>query len=251
MLALSSPVSAEIKDAGEKEAEEGEAKDIVREAIDYWRDNSSRVTATMEIKRKTWSRKSELESVTKGNDRSLVRFTAPAKDAGSASLTRGDEMWTYSPKTNRVIKIPSSMKGQSWMGSDLSYKDLSRADDIVDNYTHKVIGKAEDDHGLTVKIIESIPLEDAPIVWGREVLHIRSDNIILNHEFYDQDGVLVKRFRASDVKEMGGKIYPGTMRMERVDRPGEWTELVHKEVQFDVDVPDSRFTLSNLRNRRR
>ena len=80
----------------------------------------------MLIHRPDWERKSRLMIWTSGQERSLVRFTEPKKDAGNASLTIGDDIWNFTPKTNRVIKIPSSMKAQSWMGSDYSYQDLSK-----------------------------------------------------------------------------------------------------------------------------
>ncbi len=77
-----------------------------------------------------------MRSWTKGSKQSLVRITAPKKDAGNGTLMVDNSMWSYSPKVNRVIKVPSSMMGQSWMGSDFSNKDVSRADDIVDQYDH-------------------------------------------------------------------------------------------------------------------
>jgi hypothetical protein len=61
---------------------------------------------------------------------------------------------------NRVIKVPSSMMGQSWMGSDFSNKDIARADDIIDLYDHTVLETTVVDD-VTVYRIESIPHEDA------------------------------------------------------------------------------------------
>ncbi|MCB0310569.1 MAG: outer membrane lipoprotein-sorting protein, partial [Bdellovibrionales bacterium] len=104
-------------------------KQLVERAIEYWRDSSSYTAATMVIHRDDWERSLSLISWTSGRKKSLVRFTAPAKDAGSASLTLDNEMWSFAPKINRVIKIPSSMMHQSWMGSDFSYNDLSKTDD--------------------------------------------------------------------------------------------------------------------------
>ena len=99
-------------------AEEIDPQKLIEEAIDYWRESSSFTEASMTIHRPDWERKMSLESWTLGRDKSLVRFTAPAKDSGNASLTIDEEMWSYSPKINRVIKIPASMMHQSWMGSE-------------------------------------------------------------------------------------------------------------------------------------
>ncbi|MCB0325279.1 MAG: outer membrane lipoprotein-sorting protein, partial [Bdellovibrionales bacterium] len=139
---------------------------------------------------------------------------------------------------------------QSWMGSDFSYQDLSRDDELLEQYTHMLVGE-EQQEGQTVFLIESRPLEDAPVVWGKELLRIRQDNIILLHEFYDQDMKLVKRLVAKEIGPLGGKLFPKVLRMENAEAPSEWTELVHEEAQFDGALPDSLFTLSNLRNPRR
>ena len=117
-------------------ASEPDATDIVRRAVDHWRGLSSYSDMTMVIHRPDWERSMTMRAWTKGDDRSLVRVTEPAKDRGNATLTDDDNMWTFSPKVNRVIKIPSSMMGQAWMGSDFSNKDITRADDIVDQYAH-------------------------------------------------------------------------------------------------------------------
>jgi len=38
--------------------------------------------------------------------------------------------------------------------------------------------------------------------------------------------------------------------MEKVDAPDEWTEIIVDAVEFDIELSDNVFTLSNLRNPR-
>ena len=106
---------------------------------------------TMTIHRPSWERSMSMRVWTRGQKRSLVRVTAPRKDAGNGTLMIDDSMWTYSPKVNRVMKVPSSMMGQSWLGSDFSNKDVSRADTIVDQYDHTLLEK-EQSEGHTVYV---------------------------------------------------------------------------------------------------
>ena len=113
-------------------AGERSATQIVKDAIDHWRGLSSYTVMTMVIHRPDWERSMTMEAWTKGDERALVRVIEPRKDRGNGTLTNDDSMWTYSPKVNRVIKVPSSMMSQSWMGSDFSNKDIARADDIID-----------------------------------------------------------------------------------------------------------------------
>jgi outer membrane lipoprotein-sorting protein len=226
-----------------------DAKDIVRAAVDHWRGLSSYTVMSMVIHRPDWERSMTMQAWTKGDKKSLVRVIEPKKDRGNGTLTDDNNMWTFSPKVNRVIKIPSSMMGQSWMGSDFSNKDVARADDIIDQYDHSLLG-AEEADGMTVYEIRAVPHEQAAVVWGREELLIREDHVVLEHRFYDQDGELVKALETLAIEEMGGRTIASRQRMARADAPEEWTEIAVNSVEYEIDIRDSVFTLSNLRNPR-
>ncbi|MCP4289265.1 MAG: outer membrane lipoprotein-sorting protein [Gammaproteobacteria bacterium] len=204
---------------------------------------------TMIIHRSDWERSMTMQAWTQGDDKSLVRITEPKKDRGNSTLMLDNSMWNYSPKVNRVIKVPSSMMGQSWMGSDFSNKDVSRADDIVDQYTHKLL-ETNMDEGQNVYVIESIPLEEAAVVWGREVLRIREDMVLLEQSYYDQDGVLVKKLESLEIGEMGGRVTALRQRMWELESPDEWTEMQVKNMIYNARLDDRLFTLANLRNPR-
>jgi outer membrane lipoprotein-sorting protein len=229
---------------------ESDATSRVLSAIQHYRDKTSYTQAKMIVHRKDWQRTMEMNGWTQGMKKSLIRFVAPARDAGSASLKLNNEMWSYSPKINRVVKIPPSMMTQSWMGSDFSYNDLAKADEIIEQYTHRTIG-TEDREGKAVVIIEAIPHDNAPVVWGKEVLKIREDDLILEHLFYDQDMKLVKKMVTREIRELGGKIFPTVMRMESLEEKEKWTEIIHLAADFGLELGTEVFTLSNLRNPRR
>ena len=230
-------------------AQEPDAALLIKSAIEYWRDTSSYSVAEMEIHRPDWKRSVTFRVWTRGEKQSLVRVTAPAKDAGNSTLLRNNEMWSFTPKINRVIKIPSSMMNQSWMGSDFSNNDLSKADDLIEQYNHKLLATQTQD-GHKQYVIESIPKEAAPVVWGREVVTVRDDYVLLEHAFYDQQGVLVKKLTTQELKPMGGKIVATRQRMQKLDKPEEWTAIHTREVKFGVSISPSVFTLANLRNPR-
>ncbi len=230
-------------------AEGRDATQIVRDAVNHWRGLSSYTEMTMLIHRPDWERSMTMRAWTKGQEQTLVRVVEPKKDRGNGTLTDEDSMWTFSPKVNRVIKVPSSMMGQSWMGSDFSNKDVARADDIIDQYDHSILSCEEVD-GITVYKIQSIPHEDAAVVWGREVLKIRDDHVVLEHAFYDQDDELVKKLVSLEIADMGGRTIAKRQRMVKTENPDEWTEIAVNDVEYEIDLKDSLFTLSNLRNPR-
>ena len=114
---------------------------------------------------------------------------------------------------------------------------------------HTLIGEEESD-GHRVWVIESVPHEDAAVVWGKEVLVIRDDFVLMEEQYWDQDGELVKVLETLAVAEMGGRAVARVMRMGKVDTPDEWTEMVVDDTEYDVEIPGNLFTLSNLRNPR-
>ena len=236
-LAFTAPVRAQ------------DAAAIVKAAIDYWRDTSSYSVTDMTIHRADWQRTMTIRVWTRGQKESLVRVAAPAKDAGNATLLLDNDMWSYNPKINRVVKIPSSMMNQSWMGSDFTNNDLAKADDLIEQYTHKLL-RTDTHEGRKAYVIESTPKETAPVVWGREVVTVREDWVLLEHAFYDQSNALVKKLTTYEIKAVGGKLVVTRERMQKADKPEEWTEIVVKDAKFGLDLPASTFTLTNLRNPR-
>jgi len=225
------------------------ATEIVRDGLNHWRGLSSHGEMTMTIHRPNWERSMSMESWSEGEKQSLVRVTAPRKDRGNGTLIDDNNMWSFSPKVNRVIKVPSSMMNQSWMGSDFSNKDISRTDDIVEQYDHTLLSETVVDD-FVVYEIESVPHEDAAVVWGREVLKIRQDNVMVEQRFYDQDDELVKTLSTLEIREMGGRAVAAQQRMAKEETPDEWTEIVMVTIEFDVQLSENVFTLSNLRNPR-
>ena len=167
-------------------------------------------------------------SWSKGDKLSLVRVIEPKKDAGNGTLLNDSNMWTYTPKINRIIKVPSSMMSQSWMGSDFSNKDIAKSTDIIDQYDHELTAQ-EEKEGHVFYTITSIPHEDAAVVWGKEVLTVRDDFVLMEQQFWDQDDVLVKTLQTLEVQEMGGRpvargagaTSPATG-AARAARPGRW-----------------------------
>ena len=230
-------------------SDQGNAKELVGAAMDHWRGLSSYSEMTMTIHRTDWERSMSMRAWSEGDKVSLVRVTDPKKDAGNGTLLKDNDMWSFSPKINRIIKIPSSMMNQGWMGSDFSNRDISKSTDILDQYEHSLIEQKQlDEH--TVYTIESVPHEDAAVVWGKKVLMIRDDFVLLEEQYWDQDGVMVKAMRAREIVEMGGRTVARVIRMSKLETPQEWTEMEVSAIEFDLELPKGIFTLSSLRNPR-
>lgn len=222
---------------------------LLRAAFDNWRAQSSDVIMTMTVHRPAWERHMTMQAWTEGDAKALVRFTAPAKDAGNATLKLGTQTWVYNPKLNQVIRLPASMLAQSWMGSDFSYNDLSKAEDVLTEYTHRIIGTARQG-GHTVYTIEALPKPGAPVVWGKQTAKVRDDGIFLQETYYDQGMKPVRIMTTDKIAPLGGRNYPVQLTMKPVDKPGRWTRIVTTRAQFNQPLPGYLFTRSNLQNPR-
>jgi outer membrane lipoprotein-sorting protein len=227
-----------------------DADAILVSAYDHYRSQSSATTVAMTVHRPDWERHFDLKAWTRGQDDGLVRFVAPAKDAGNATLKLGRDTWLFNPKLNEVIKLPASMMNQSWMGSDFSYNDLAKSTDIITEYSHRVVA-SEQSEGHTLWTIEAVPKPGAPVIWGKVELKVRDDDLITEETFFDQDMKPARRMRTDRIAMLGGRLYPTAMTMVPLDAADQWTRIETSEGQFDMKMPDYFFTLSNLQNPRK
>ena len=230
-------------------AEEFDIRELVLSNLELSRGGTSYAEMTMFIKRPSWERKSSLSGWTRGTKDSLIRFTAPAKDAGNAMLKLGEKMWTFNPKLNRSIRLPSSMMGQSWAGSDFSYNDLSRSDKYLTDYRFELVDTRVEGE-KKIYTIDAIPKDDAAVVWGKERMTIREDAVMLGIVFYDQDLKPLKEMKSLKIEDLGGRTFSTHMRMGDIDDPNSYTEFEYQKMSFDLDLEDRLFSTFSLRSER-
>jgi hypothetical protein len=139
--------------------------------------------------------------------------------------------------------------GQSWMGSDFTNHDLSKTDSIVIDYDSELISK-ETVNGQVIYHIKLIPKPEAPVVWGSQMLLIRDDHILLEQQFFDQDGELVKSLVASELDMLGGRLLPRVLTMVQAEDDRKYTRIRYDEMEFLDGLPDRYFTEAFLRNPR-
>ena len=222
---------------------------LLKRAFDNYRADSSQASVAMTVHRPDWERRMEMNTWTRGTDDAIVRFTAPAKDAGNATLKIGQDTWVFNPRLNQVIKLPPSMMAQSWMGSDFSYNDLSKSETLLTDFTHRITQTATE-NGHRVTTIEADPKPGAAVVWGKVTIRLRDDDVVVEEVFFDQDMKPARRMETEKIGPLAGRAYPLVMSMYPADTPGQWTRIETERAAFNTTVPDYLFTLSNLQNPR-
>lgn len=223
------------------------AKEIIKRADDKMQGQSNKSEMKMTIERPSWKREVTMKGWALGREYSLILITAPARDKGTGFLKRENEMWNWQPSIDRVIKLPPSMMLQSWMGSDFTNDDLVKESSIVNDYD-QTFGQDTVVNEMDCYKITMIPHEEAAVVWGKIVVYIDKEeyNQHLIY-YYDEDDFLVNTMVLSDIKEMGGRIIPTHMEMIPTDEPGNKTVIDYLDIQFDLDLKESFFSLQNMK----
>lgn len=226
-----------------------DAREIVKRADEKMRgEKSSYSVMTMKIIRPTWERTISFKIWTKETDYAMVLITYPAKEKGQSFLKIKNEMWNWNPSINRVIKMPSSMLSQGWMGSDLTNDDILNESSIVKDYNHKIVGE-EKIENKNCFIIECIPKPEAPIVWGKILLWISKDDYLqLKAEYYDEDLSLIKTEIAGDIKNFSGRIIPTKFEIIPNDKRGNKTILSIDDIKFNIPINEGFFSIQNMKN---
>lgn len=229
------------------QAQPPSAREIVRRTDANMRGETNYSELTMKIVRPSWDRSLSMKSWMKGEDYALVYITAPAKEKGTVSLKRGNEMWNWLPSIERTVKIPPSMMSQSWMGSDFTNDDLVKQSSIVTDYTHRLLG-TETVLGESCYKLELIPKPEAAVVWGKIILWVTKAHFLQRQTwFYDEDDELVNKMTFTDIQTMGGRQIPTRLEMTPADEPDNRTILIYEQAKFNIPIEDRFFSIQNMK----
>jgi outer membrane lipoprotein-sorting protein len=180
----------------------------------------------------------------KGEDKALIVIDAPPRDAGTATLKVGKNLWNYLPKISRTIRVPPSMMMGSWMGSDLTNDDIVRDSSYEEDYESEVVGRSEDPPGWKVRM-NARP--DAVGLWNTvEMVFGYDDWLPVMAQFFDRKDRLSRTMRFGDVKVLGGRRIPTLISIVPEREEGRRTEFRYLDVEFDVELSDDMFSLSHL-----
>lgn len=229
--------------------EKARVNKILRTIDDLWRGTSSHAINTMKVKTKHYTRTLRMEAWSKGKEQSLIRILAPLKEKGVMTLKSGTTIYTYLPKTDRKIRLTSSMMMGSWMGSHFTNDDLVKEARLEDDYNASISFEGIRN---SIKIIEFtlIPKLDAAVVWGKLVLVVYANNFIpISQTYYDEDMLVTRTLTFSNLKKLAGLQRPSVLRMVPADKPDEYTEFVYETLDLNLDIKDQFFSVSNLKRR--
>ncbi|MCA9681857.1 MAG: outer membrane lipoprotein-sorting protein [Myxococcales bacterium] len=220
---------------------------LLDQVDDVYRGKSSHGTMSMTVKTEHWERSMKLESWSLGEDYSLIRILEPKKERGTATLKSEGDLFTYLSKTGRTIKISGASMGGSWMGSHFTNDDLIKDSRLADDFDY-ALKEGPTIEGEATWAVILTPKADAVVVWGRiDVMVRKSDKLPAAELFYDEDKNPVRKLEFSGYHQEGGRTLPQRMRMTPLDKPGEYTEISYDNIEFDIALEPSFFSVQQLK----
>ena len=204
------------------------------------------LTSKMIIHGRRGSRTVESKSWAVGESKSFTEYLAPPREEGTKMLKLGDQLWMYSPSTDRTIQISGHMLRQSVMGSDLSYEDMMDDKKMNENYYAAVIG-IDTLENIRCWLLE-LTAKTKDIAYEMRKIWVDQKRFIpLRQELYAKSGKLLKKMELSDIVKIEGRWYPKQLLFKDMLKEGEGTEFIIDTIDFNVDIPDYRFSKAALR----
>jgi len=219
----------------------------ILEKVDKNMTSTNRVfESEMIIHGRRTSRSITSRSYSAGNKQSFTEYLTPAREQGTKMLKLENQLWIYSPSTDRIIQISGHMLRQSVMGSDLSYEDMMDERKMTEVYSAKISGNETIDGRNTWVLVLTARVED--VAYYSQKLWIDTERYIpLKQEMYAKSGQLLKKATLSDVKQIQGRWFPMTVIYKDVLKEGEGTEFRMTSVKFDQAIPEYIFTKAALK----
>ena len=171
--------------------------ELVQKMEDRITPKDSKVDMIMTLtNKKGKSRSSSLRSITKDDGaKQIIWFLSPADDKGVSFLKiehdeKDDEMRMWLPAFKKIRRISAKKRSDSFMGSDMSYEDMSTRQ--LDEFNFKIMGN-ERFQDVSCYLLESKPKEHIRTEYSRHITWVDSTLFIpLKEESYDKSGKLLK-----------------------------------------------------------
>lgn len=207
----------------------------------------TRISVTrMEISMARGSRTLEAKSWSEGDRNAFTEYLAPAREKGTKMLKTNEQLWIYSPATDRVIQISGHMLRQSVMGSDLSYEDMMNDTPLLEQYD-AVVDTEETIDTRKCWVISLTALKPEVSYYRQKMWIDQERHIPLKIEMYAKGGKLLKKIELSEVKKIQGRWFPMTMLYKDMLKKGGGTRMTFLELQLDAQLPQGIFTKASLR----
>jgi len=195
------------------------------------------VRGTRTVKAKSW---------VQGMDKAFTEYLSLAREKGTKMLKIKDELWTWTPSTDRIIRIAGHMLRQSLMGSDVSYEDFMEDPKLSNIYDAVVTGEETID-GRSCYVLDLKAKKDGVAYYFRKLWVDKERYIPLRQDWFAKSGKLLKTIKIHEVFKVDNRWYPKRMTFKDVLKKGDGTEFIIESIDFNVEIPEHIFSKASLR----
>ena len=229
------------------QAGEVSVQDIIQVMDDNLNAKSRVMTSKMIVHGRRTSRTIKSRNWVVGIDQAFTEYLSPPREAGTKMLKLYDKLWTYSPQTDRVIQISGHMLRQSVMGSDMSYNDMMEDRPLEELYEATLEGSVLID-GRDHWIMH-LEAKAKGLSYPKRRAWIDKEYLLpMKEELYGKSGKLLKTSTMDGIKKVQGRWFPSRFIFkDELKRNSKGTEWHIEDIEFDVDIQESRFSKAKLR----
>jgi hypothetical protein len=215
---------------------------LLQHLDDLYRSKSSIARIEIDVTTTRSTRNMRLRAWTRGEEEVLVLIEAPPREAGTATLRVGNNLWNYLPKIARTIRVPPAAMLGSWMGTDFTNDDLVRESSLRKDFAARIDRRSDTPPGwwLTLDVKPNVVGR-----WARIELLVSDERLPIEERHYDRKGRLARTMHFDEVKVLGGRRLPTRIALVPADSVGR-TEMRYLDVEFDVPLSNDTFSLSRL-----
>ncbi len=223
-----------------------DADDILKKVEMNMSSDNRIFESSMTIRGKRTDRTITSRTFSEGDKQSFTEYLTPAREQGTKMLKLENQLWIYSPSTDRTIQISGHMLRQSVMGSDLSYEDMMDDRKLTDVYAAKVTGNEVID-GRNTYVLE-LTAKVTDVAYHSRKMWIDAERFVpLKEELFARSGQLLKRTTLSDIRQVDGRWFPVTIVYKDMLKQGDGTEFKITSIKFNQKIPDYIFTKAALK----
>ena len=201
------------------------------------------------VNKKGRKRTLKVKSISKDNSRKqILWFLSPADDKGISYLkieheNQDDEIRLWLPAFKKIRRISSKKKADSFMGSDLSYEDMTSRQ--KENYSFSIV-KEDNINGKDCYLLESKPKNGIKSVYSKHLTWVTKNTYLpIKEESYDnnQEMLKLKKFEYTfiDSFDLVNGIF-----VENVQKNTS-TQLTFSNLKINTNIKDNLFQEKNMK----
>ncbi len=222
------------------------AREIVKKVDENALSDTKVVVSKMVIHGRRGKRTIKARSWQRNIIDSFTEYLAPAREKGTKMLKLENQLWIYSPATDRTILISGHMLRQSVMGSDLSYEDMMEDPYLQNTYNAEITGT---DTVLNRPVwILDLQAKSKDLSYDKRRIWVDKERfIILKGNLYAKSGKLLKQFNVETVARVEGRWVATSMNFKDMLKEGEGTRMMVESIRFSEKIPHHIFSKASLR----